>query len=1621
MKYIRKRIISMLVCVGILLGLIAQSGGVSALATSLNNGTIKGNGIVYKLNPQAELGTEDNPFVVLEIVPTLDQAQFGYFIPGCEPIDMDKVIRNLNKVDWVFTGETLNGVFSVQEEDIYSFYEDIPQNTPYNIYINVNQGKEYKKAYCSTDFENGYLSYAPSSGEKNCWTIDSTKKVAGYFQKTESGKGNFSVYNTDWYPCNEIPWYYLDSLNCKSGKLYMKYTPGEGDYIWTTTDEVADNSSDKIWMERNDYFVCHSKQFVNNDILIKAVFDQDSYSEANPNGFRSKVVTVTPTMLSNNIDLIDEADLIYLHDGRACEGLVKVYNFFNNDNVAYEEASNTITRFSDADCDLTCEEALKIVRRMNSSNPAALIMDMCSLWADGVPGQSKYEQYKELNSYKLTLMTLMYEPSYFCEIFVDNISEYNRKLYYEYAKTDELKMAWTNETFRFDSADVDVSSNARYWNINSGGHNIFDKIYTYQGDKSLLQELSVGGAISESWDSKNQNSAAFDYYESISGSRPVSITNMEAVKFILQQMSYTYTPKLRILEIEPCDQYIYGSVGWKEYYQSLFPWYHPQSGEASWLDDENLIEVTTMPTWEFIGSTGQYDYDAKDANGNWKRLSTESSDDLIAKYDLIIIGSKQDASNGLNGYNQYSNAHDNTNVDLGKLVYTSIGGTLYNGNAAKHGNKSQYSEQLDLRYSGNDITLKKLLELEDFLKAGKPIVVDEGLYSGGVVNTAKVDCGSKLYDLLTWKDTETLSDGSARNAHENIFIHGSIPTAKMKSLISENSCRIEFYEAGYPVEYGYTTYEDINNKPMSYTYDGKTATAEGVIVNEIYQGKNSNGTATLTYHFYIAGNASDTYNAFLHIDLDGDGVYAGSLKEHSEVDNMNVAMGYSGTEKEYAYDTTEQALGLTIYDADHNKLGVTKPNGENSVILYANTEYYATRDIPSSQQGIIPWKLEVQSCSNPYLRSSAIDYTAVYNKDNREKIMVLQMDLQSNMNSENLVEKDLWGHVNAFTAFTKDSILVKPGETYQDFEDRRISNKGIPETDDKLYKQMSENQKRTVAKFETYLDPVQEFDVTIQFMFNKDWYQLFGVTADSGEKYEQALANWKAFLSEYDMLVFGFVDQSCFTGDTVFAEGVKDYIAQGKSLILSHDTISGTDLKTMSQVSNAYTKYNPWLRTISGQRRSYYNKQSDGTYEKSYSEIQVNGSTVTFASSDATSDSTLEQFFSKVAEDIVWDSADKLGSYLNEWPDNSTFLSIYELNWHKDDSIPVNTERVSKSGTLRTDSWANNNSTNTAYVELTNNGQITSYPYKLNSVIQVLKTHTQYYQLDLEYMEDGDVNVWFNLSDTKDPEVIAFYNGKVPTSGITSSTVNIYSSRDQDCRNSFYIYNKGNITYTGSGHGVGIGNEKDPANNALMTDDEVKLFVNTMISAYRQPESEPFVQIDNADANASDGTNILYLDYDGYQYELEDGTAGAVKNGIDNRIVTIDGKEMVAVEFSIYDLSSTNVNGKNNYMWIYQEGEPIDVSHVIVRSIKKSSVGDVSEEDVTYSIDDAGVVRYNVSASVDGESYVMYVPYEDITENGAVNYCIGTYATYIKSNKQITTSTSTTNATVMLLPLFDLN
>ena len=61
-----------------------------------------------------------------------------------------------------------------------------------------------------------------------------------------------------------------------------------------------------------------------------------------------------------------------------------------------------------------------------------------------------------------------------------------------------------------------------------------------------------------------------------------------------------------------------------------------------------------------------------------------------------------------------------------------------------------------------------------------------------------------------------------------------------------------------------------------------------------------------------------------------------------------------------------------------------------------------------------------------------------------------------------------------------------------------------------------------------------------------------------------------------------------------------------------------------------------------------------------------------------------------------------------------------------------------------------------------------------------------------------------------------------------------------DAVNNYYIYSKGNIFYSGVGH------------SSINGDEEVKLFVNTMIAAYRQDTSAPYAEVVNDDVIQND-------------------------------------------------------------------------------------------------------------------------------------------------------------------------
>lgn len=227
-----------------------------------------------------------------------------------------------------------------------------------------------------------------------------------------------------------------------------------------------------------------------------------------------------------------------------------------------------------------------------------------------------------------------------------------------------------------------------------------------------------------------------------------------------------------------------------------------------------------------------------------------------------------------------------------------------------------------------------------------------------------------------------------------------------------------------------------------------------------------------------------------------------------------------------------------------------------------------------------------------------------------------------------------------------------------------------------------------------------------------------------------------------------------------------------------------------------------------------------------------------------------------------------------------------------------------------------NNNPLSNYVDIVNRGPITNYPYNIPDVISTSTTHTQYYQLAFDRTDGAKINVWCTLAGTKNPT-----SNTAPSGALEE----YYALTRKDTRNNYYIYNIGNITYTGVGHTM------DSTTSAGLTDDEVMLFINTFVAAYR-PASEPAgILVTNDDAVRNDKDYYLSVDVD------SDNVAGVIENAdivskyhttTVGESITEDGKEVGCkyttptentktsklVKFEILDNST--INSANSYYWV---------------------------------------------------------------------------------------------------------
>ena len=139
-----------------------------------------------------------------------------------------------------------------------------------------------------------------------------------------------------------------------------------------------------------------------------------------------------------------------------------------------------------------------------------------------------------------------------------------------------------------------------------------------------------------------------------------------------------------------------------------------------------------------------------------------------------------------------------------------------------------------------------------------------------------------------------------------------------------------------------------------------------------------------------------------------------------------------------------------------------------------------------------------------------------------------------------------------------------------------------------------------------------------------------------------------------------------------------------------------------------------------------------------------------------------------------------------------------------------------------------------------NEGVMTSYPFTLGNNVQIATTHNQYFGLDLE---QPDLIPWYNIRE----------NSVTSANQAAGRTIG-------DARNHYYMYTKGNVTYSGAGH-----------TSTFNQQQEKELFSNTMYRAFIGANHKPLIKNVLPNNQASYLNNEpLTISYQVNDYDLRD-------------------------------------------------------------------------------------------------------------------------------------------------------
>ena len=472
--------------------------------------------------------------------------------------------------------------------------------------------------------------------------------------------------------------------------------------------------------------------------------------------------------------------------------------------------------------------------------------------------------------------------------------------------------------------------------------------------------------------------------------------------------------------------------------------------------------------------------------------------------------------------------------------------------------------------------------------------------------------------------------------------------------------------------------------------------------------------------------------------------------------------------------------------------------------LRAGETYMVTRQIPEGYMGCVTWKLEITQSSNELIRTSQTGYVKLQSNV-PALIKVLQIYFHPTTGSNLILESQV-GTLNA----NKTDYMSDGNSSSQFYQLLR-----------------SEEIKKE------YL-----LDITSISKSEFDDYVNYGVPVDD------STVDVRKWMEQFDMLIVGFSDayNGTFSNDWTeeSVNEIKDFISSGRSVLLSHDMtsiVSTPKEATYQSGSSMYMYYeNDNGNRVSTGFPEYYWGYNMNRYVRNMLGMDMYGVTMSYSGGGASYDRLLTGQSMSSGEalfDSLNQKADPVtGRYLNYnmkdlayTPKSGRTSTVPEVQGFSYAALSTRATVSFSQKTYRTGIRYTGNGRDprlTSEVVKTNEGQITNYPYYVGDSISVATTHNQYYTLDMNSDADGDMQtdlvVWYCLAGSE-----AYY-------------ANSY----QDVRNNYYIYSKGNVTYTGMGH------EAYTNGYERITSNEAKLFVNTMIASYQASKRSPEVLMVNS-------------------------------------------------------------------------------------------------------------------------------------------------------------------------------